>query len=144
MVVVEEVFEPEFLKENRKQISIFMSPANVHVNRYSVSGTVVYQKYHKGKYFIASHPKSSTENERTTVVVRTDKGIEILFRQVAGALARRIVCYSKEGQQVKQNQEMGFIKFGSRVDIFLPLSAEIQVKVGDKVKNGISCIAKIR
>lgn len=133
VVVIEETTESEYLKDNRIQISIFMSPINVHVNWYPVSGLVKYFKYHPGKYLVAWHPKSSTDNERTTVVVETAGGIPILFRQIAGAVARRIVCYAKENDQAQQGSEFGFIKFGSRVDVFLPLDSEIKVNVGDKV-----------
>lgn len=143
IVAIEEVFEPEFLKEKCKQVSIFMSPANVHVNRYPISGNIIYQKYHKGQYLVASHPKASTDNERTTICIQTKTGERILERQVAGALARRIACYAKEGMEVKQNQELGFIKFGSRVDLYFPLSAKVHVNIGDKVRYGISVIAEL-
>lgn len=143
VVVIEEADEPEYLKGKRKQISIFMSPFNVHVNRMPVAGSISYYKYHPGKYLVAWHPKSSTENERTTVVAKMSNGTEILFRQIAGALARRIKCYVQEGQQLEQGQEFGFIKFGSRVDIFLPLNATIRVKVGDKTTGGKTVIAEI-
>jgi phosphatidylserine decarboxylase len=127
IVVIEEVEEPEYFRDRRRQVSIFRSPLNVHVNRYPVSGQVVYTKYHPGKYLVAWHPKSSLLNERSTVVVRTEGGDEILVRQIAGAVARRIVTYSKQGDRAVQGRDFGFIKFGSRVDIFLPLHAEIQV-----------------
>ena len=143
VVVIEEADEPEYLKGKRKQISIFMSPFNVHVNRMPVAGSISYYKYHPGKYLVAWHPKSSTENERTTVVAKMSNGTEILFRQIAGALARRIKCYVQEGQQLEQGQEFGFIKFGSRVDIFLPLNATIRVNVGDKTTGGKTVIAEI-
>jgi len=143
VVVIEEADEPEYLKGKRKQISIFMSPFNVHVNRMPVGGSISYYKYHPGKYLVAWHPKSSTENERTTVVAKMSSGTEVLFRQIAGALARRIKCYVQEGQQLEQGQEFGFIKFGSRVDIFLPLNASIRVKVGDKTTGGKTVIAEI-
>ena len=143
IVVIENTVEEEVLKEKCKQISIFMSPANVHVNRYPISGKVLMEKHHHGKYMVASHPKSSTENERTTVFMETDKGIPIVLRQVAGAVARRIVCYAKKDNLVEQNQEFGFIKFGSRVDIFLPLDAKICVEIGEKVKNGITVLAEL-
>ena len=143
VVVIEEADETEYLKGKRKQISIFMSPFNVHVNRMPVAGSISYYKYHPGKYLVAWHPKSSTENERTTVVTKMSNGTEILFRQIAGALARRIKCYVQEGQQLEQGQEFGFIKFGSRVDIFLPLNATIRVKVGDKTTGGKTVIAEI-
>ena len=143
VVVIEETYESEYLKDKRKQISIFMSPINVHVNRMPVSGIISFFKYHPGKYLVAWHPKSSTENERTTVVVKTNKGVEILFRQIAGALARRIKCYVKEGQPLAQGDEFGFIKFGSRVDIFLPLTAKVNVKIGDITKGGRTVIAEL-
>ncbi|MCU0357986.1 MAG: phosphatidylserine decarboxylase family protein [Cyclobacteriaceae bacterium] len=143
VVVIEEAEETEYLKGKRKQISIFMSPINVHVNRMPVGGKISYFKYHPGKYLVAWHPKSSTENERTTVVARMDNGVEILFRQIAGALARRIKCYVSEGQKLEQGQEFGFIKFGSRVDIFLPLDANVQVKIGDVTKGGKTIIAEL-
>lgn len=142
VVVIEETEEPEHLKSKRKQISIFMSPINVHVNRMPVAGTISYTKYHPGKYLVAWHPKSSTENERTTIAVKMKNGSEILFRQIAGALARRIKWYVKEGQPIEQGDEFGFIKFGSRVDIFLPLDAHITVKVGDVTRGGKTVIAE--
>jgi phosphatidylserine decarboxylase len=141
VVVIEEVVESEFYKDKRRQVSIFMSPINVHVNRYPVSGKVAYQKYHPGKYLVAWHPKSSTENERTTVVVESAKG-SILFRQIAGALAKRIVCYAKEGAEAKMGAEYGFIKFGSRIDLFLPLDAEICVEMNQKTVGGETIVAK--
>ena len=143
VVVIEETEETEYLKGKRKQISIFMSPVNVHVNRMPVRGVVSFFKYHPGKYLVAWHPKSSTENERTTVVVKMENGVEILFRQIAGALARRIKCYVKVGQPFQQGQEFGFIKFGSRVDIFLPLDAKIAVSIGDVTKGGRTIIAEL-
>lgn len=143
VVVIEETVETEYLKEKRKQVSIFMSPVNVHVNRMPVGGTISFYKYHAGKYLVAWHPKSSTENERTTVAVKTKDGVEILFRQIAGALARRIRCYVKEGQVLEQGQEFGFIKFGSRVDVYLPLDAKITVKIGDITKGGRTIIAEL-
>jgi phosphatidylserine decarboxylase len=143
VVVIEETEETEYLKAKRKQISIFMSPVNVHVNRMPVGGTISFYKYHPGKYLVAWHPKSSTENERTTVAVKTKDGVEVLFRQIAGALARRIKCYVKEGQTLEQGQEFGFIKFGSRVDIFLPLDAKVTVKIGDITKGGRTVIAEL-
>ncbi len=142
VVVIEEVEETEYFKSKRKQISIFMSPINVHVNRMPVSGFISFFKYHPGKYLVAWHPKSSTENERTTVVVKMKNGTEILFRQIAGALARRIKCYVKEGQTLEQGNEFGFIKFGSRVDIFLPIDAKVNVKIGDKTTGGKTVIAE--
>ena len=143
VVVIEETEETEYLKSKRKQISIFMSPINVHINRMPVGGTISYFKYHPGKYLVAWHPKSSTENERTTVVAKMQNGSEILFRQIAGALARRIKWYIKEGQQLEQGDEFGFIKFGSRVDIFLPLNANVMVKKGDLTKGGKTIIAEL-
>jgi len=143
VVVIEEAEETEYFKERRLQVSIFMSPVNVHVNRNPVSGLVSFFKYHPGKFLVAWHPKSSTDNERTTVVVKRADGVEVLFRQIAGALARRIVWYVKEGQEVKQGDEFGFIKFGSRVDLFLPLNAEINVKINDKVVGGKTVIARV-
>lgn len=144
VVVIEETLEPEYLKSRRKQVSIFMSPVNVHVNRMPVGGSISYFKYHPGKYLVAWHPKSSTENERTTVVAKMKNGTEVLFRQIAGALARRIKCYVKEGLSLEQGQEFGFIKFGSRVDIFLPLDAIIKVSIGDITKGGRTVIAEIQ
>lgn len=144
VVVIEKTYEDECLKEERIQVSIFMSPVNVHVNRYPLSGIVSFYKYHPGKFLVAWHPKSSTENERTTVVVKNSTYGEVLFRQIAGALARRIVCYSRQGHEVTQGSEFGFIKFGSRVDLFLPLNAEINVKIGDKVKGGQTIIARLK
>ena len=142
IVVIEEVEEPEFFKDKRKQISIFMSPINVHVNRYPMSGAVKYAKYHPGKYLVAWHPKASTENERTSVVVE-NKNSAVLFRQIAGALAKRIVMYSKEGDKAIQGEDFGFIKFGSRVDLFLPLDTKIEVSLGQKVKGNRTIIANI-
>jgi phosphatidylserine decarboxylase len=141
VVVIEEAEETEYLKERRLQVSIFMSPLNVHVNRNPVGGVVEYCKYHPGKYLVAWHPKSSTENERTTVVYNTD-GRKLLMRQIAGAVARRIVCYLRDGQEVAQGEDMGFIKLGSRVDLFLPLDAKIEVKIGDVVKGNQTLIAR--
>jgi phosphatidylserine decarboxylase len=142
VVVIEEADEPEYFKSRRRQISIFMSPVNVHVNRMPVAGEISYYRYHPGKYLVAWHPKSSTENERTTVVAKMKNGTEVLFRQIAGALARRIKCYVKEGQTFDQGEEFGFIKFGSRVDVFLPLDAQILVKVGDITTGGKTILAK--
>ena len=144
IVVIEGVYEKEFLKTECCQVSIFMSPANVHVNRYPVAGKVVYVQYHKGNYFIASHPKSSTLNEHSSIGIEMAEGTRILVRQIAGAVARRIVCYAKEGDVVAQNQELGFIKFGSRVDLFIPTTAEIDVDLEDMVKGGISTIAILK
>jgi phosphatidylserine decarboxylase len=142
VVVIEKTFEPEFLKTDCLQVSIFMSPINVHVNRIPVDGSVAYVKYHPGKYLVAWDPKSSTENERTSIALNTGKH-RILFRQIAGALARRICFYVKEGQHVKQGEEFGFIKFGSRVDLFLPLDTEISVKIGQAVKGNLDVIGKL-
>ena len=140
VVVIEETYEPEYFKDNRLQISVFMSPINVHVNRNPVSGVIKYMKYHKGKYLVAWHPKSSTENERTTLVIGNDKG-DILMRQIAGAMARRICFYVEENDIVKQNEEFGFIRFGSRVDVFLPLGTKVNVNIGDVVKGGVTVLA---
>lgn len=140
VVVIEEVQADEYFNDHRIQVSIFMSPLNVHVNRNPVSGEVVYSQYHKGKYLVAWHPKSSTENERHTNVYRKD-GKEVLTKQIAGALAKRIVNYLSVGQQVQQAGEMGFIKFGSRVDLLLPLNADIKVKIGDIAVGGVTEIA---
>ncbi|MBL4669449.1 MAG: phosphatidylserine decarboxylase family protein [Flavobacteriales bacterium] len=142
VVVIEEVEETEYFNEKRLQVSVFMSPLNVHINRYPISGLLKYYKYHPGLYLVAWHPKSSTENERTTTVVEDNKGRSVLFRQIAGALARRIVFYGKEGDNVSQNEECGFIKFGSRVDLLLPLDVKLNVKLNEKVKGGITTIAK--
>lgn len=143
IVVIEETTENEYFKARRRQVSIFMSPLNVHVNRNPVSGVVRYFKYFPGKYLVAWHPKSSTENERTTVVIETVTGVEVLLRQIAGAVARRIIWYVEEGQPVKQGEEFGFIKFGSRVDVFLPLDAEIKVTIGDVTKGGVTVLAEL-
>ena len=140
VVTIEEINADEYFTDKRVQISIFMSPMNVHVNRNPVSGEVGYSQYHKGKYLVAWHPKSSTENERHTVVYRKE-GKEILVKQIAGALAKRIVNYLKVGQKAEQAAEMGFIKFGSRVDVVLPLEAKVQVKIGDMVQGGVTVIA---
>lgn len=142
VVVIEEVFEPEYFNEKKLQISIFMSPINVHVTRYPVSGEVKFSKYHPGKYLVAWHPKASTENERTTVVVENRSFGEILYRQIAGALARRIVNYAQEGTLVIQGKDAGFIKFGSRVDIYLPLGTQVNVELQQTVKGGETIIAK--
>ena len=142
VVVIEEVQADEYFSDRRIQVSIFMSPLNVHVNRNPVSGEVVYSQYHPGKYLVAWHPKSSTENERHSVVYKT-QGKEILVKQIAGALAKRIVNYLKPGQEVKQTEEMGFIKFGSRVDLLLPLDAKILVKLGDKPQGGVTVLATL-
>ena len=143
IVVVEKVFEPEVLNQECIQISTFMSPNNVHVNRYPVGGKVVYTNYHSGKYLISKHPKSSTLNERTTICIETESGQKVVVRQIAGALARRIVCYAKEGEQVTQGAELGFIKFGSRVDLFIPLDSTVHVDLEDKVKGGLSILASL-
>src|SRR5690606_8083668 len=144
VVVIEEVEEPEYFKGRRRQVSIFMSPIDVHVTRYPASGTVTYSKYQPGKYLVAWHPKSSTENERTTVVLHTPKFGEIGYRQIAGAMARRIVNYAEEGEQVTQGEDAGFIKFGSRVDLLLPLNCNITVALGQKVVGAKTCIASLR
>ncbi|NNK74467.1 MAG: phosphatidylserine decarboxylase family protein [Maribacter sp.] len=141
VVVIEEVMETEYFNEKRMQVSIFMSPFNVHVTRYPISGTIKYSKYHPGKYLVAWHPKSSTDNERTTVVINTPKFGEILYRQIAGALARRIINYAEVGDSVHQGEDAGFIKFGSRVDLLLPLDCGIAVKLNQKVVGAKTCIA---
>lgn len=143
VVVIEEVNEPEFFKDTRLQVSIFMSPLNVHVNRNPSDGKVAYFKYHPGKFLVAWHPKSSTMNERTTMVIDHPKGGAYLVRQIAGALARRICYYVKPGDAVQQNGEFGFIKFGSRVDVFLPLGTKVLVSIGDKVQGGVTPLAKL-
>lgn len=143
VVVIEEVTEGEYFNDKRIQVSVFMSPFNVHVNRNPVAGIVKYFKYHPGKYLVAWHPKSSTENERTTTVIENNNKIQVLFRQIAGALAKRIVWYVKEGDKVEQGSEMGFIKFGSRIDILLPLNSKIKVQLNQVVKGGITVIAEI-
>jgi phosphatidylserine decarboxylase len=143
VVVIEEVVETEYFKDKRIQISIFMSPLNVHINFNPLSGIISYFKYHPGKYLVAWHPKSSTENERTTIVTKHQNGTEILFRQIAGALARRICWYVKEGQAVTQGEEFGFIKFGSRIDIYLPLGTKILVNLEDKPVGGETVIAEL-
>ena len=142
-MVIEEVFEKEFFKDKRLQVSIFMSPLNVHVTRYAISGSVVFSKYHPGKYLVAWHPKSSELNERTTVVVENKSVGQILYRQIAGAVARRIVNYAKVGDQAVQGADAGFIKFGSRVDLFLPLDTKINVQKDQIVKGGVDCIAEV-
>ena len=143
VVVIEEVFEPEYFKEKRIQVSIFMSPINVHVTRYPIGGQVTYSKYHPGKYLVAWHPKSSTENERTSIVIKNENCGEILYRQIAGALAKRIINYAKEPNYVNQGDDAGFIKFGSRVDLFLPLDTKINVSLNQKVKGAEDIIAKV-
>ncbi len=143
VVVIEEVEEGEYFKDKRIQVSVFMSPFNVHVNRNPIGGVVKYFKYHPGKYLVAWHPKSSTENERTTTVIENKSRTQILFRQIAGALAKRIVWYVKEGQPMEQGAEMGFIKFGSRVDIFLPIGTKVNVEINQVVKGGKTILAEI-
>jgi len=143
VVIIEKVFEPEYFQGERLQISIFMSPFNVHVNRNPVSGVVSFFKYHPGDYLVAWHPKSSTLNERTTVVVRNNQGHEVLFRQIAGAFARRIRWYISTGDCVRQGEEFGFIKFGSRVDLYLPLNTVPDVQIGQTVRGGETCIANL-
>lgn len=144
VVMIKEVEEDEFIKGKAIQISIFMSPLNVHICRYPVSGKVIYKKYHPGKYLVAWHEKSSTENERTTVAVESLTNHKVVFRQIAGYVARRIVFYCNEGDAAKAGHEFGFIKFGSRMDVFLPLDTEIICKIGDKTKGGIDVIAKMQ
>jgi phosphatidylserine decarboxylase len=141
VVVIEEVMEPEYFKDKRLQVSIFMSPINVHVTRYATSGKIKYSKYHPGKYLVAWHPKASTENERTTVVIENRIFGEILYRQIAGALAKRIVNYAEEGMNVRQGADAGFIKFGSRVDIYLPLGTKVNIKIGQKATGNETIIA---
>lgn len=141
VVVVEEVYEKEYFKDRRIQVSVFMSPLNVHVTRYPVGGSITYNKYHPGKYLVAWHPKSSDENERTTVVIKNSYLGDILYRQIAGAMAKRIVNYAKVGSEVEQGEDSGFIRFGSRVDVFLPVGTNINVKLNQKVTGGITIIA---
>ncbi|TXG34750.1 phosphatidylserine decarboxylase family protein [Seonamhaeicola maritimus] len=143
VVVIEEVFEKEYFKEKRLQVSVFMSPLNVHVTRYPISGNVIFSKYHPGKYLVAWHPKASEENERTTVVVENDTYGKVLYRQIAGALAKRIVNYAKQNHKATQGADAGFIKFGSRVDLFLPLDTNIKVKLNEKVNGGETIIAEM-
>lgn len=142
IVIIEEVFEKEYFKDKRLQVSVFMSPVNVHVTRYPISGVIKLSKYHPGKYLVAWHPKASEKNERTTIVVENKTYGEVLYRQVAGAFARRIVNYAKEGMQVVQGSDAGFIKFGSRIDLFLPLTAKIKVVLHQKVKGGVDIITE--
>jgi phosphatidylserine decarboxylase len=142
VVVIEEVYEEEYFKDKRLQVSIFMSPINVHVTRYAMGGNIAFSKYHPGKYLVAWHPKASTENERTTVVIENETFGKVLYRQIAGALARRIVNYAKEGQQVVQGTDAGFIKFGSRVDLFLPIGSKVNVQLNQTVKGGITIISE--
>ncbi|NMH87857.1 phosphatidylserine decarboxylase family protein [Flavivirga algicola] len=143
VVVIEEVFEKEYFKEKRLQVSVFMSPINVHVTRYPISGNVIFSKYHPGKYLVAWHPKASEENERTTVVVENETYGKVLYRQIAGALAKRIVNYAKLNDKAVQGEDSGFIKFGSRVDLFLPLDTNIKVQLNQKVRGGESVIAEV-
>ena len=143
IVAIEEVFEEEFLKKKCIQVSVFMSPSDIHINWMPASGLIKYFKHHPGKHMVAWHPKSSTLNERTSVGLKTESGVDILIRQVAGALARRIVCYAKEGKTLKQTEELGFIKFGSRVDVFLPLGTQISVALKDLVVGGQTVLAKL-
>tara|TARA_B110000003_G_scaffold195980_1_gene194689 strand:+ start:932 stop:1579 length:648 start_codon:yes stop_codon:yes gene_type:complete len=143
VVVIEEVQESEYFKDKRLQVSVFMSPINVHVTRYPIGGKVLFSKYHPGKYLVAWHPKSSEKNERTTVVVENSKFGKVLYRQIAGFLARRIVNYAKKDQNVVQGNDAGFIKFGSRVDLFLPLDTKLNVKLNQKVRGGETVIAKL-
>mgnify|MGYP001297630685 FL=1 len=138
IVVIKEVTETEFFNDKRKQVSIFLSPLDIHVNRYPVSGKIIFNKYHKGKYLVAWHPKSSDKNERTTVVIDNKKFGEVMYRQIAGAVARRIINYAKPNKKVIQGDDSGFIKFGSRVDLLLPIECKIRVKIGQKVKGGIT------
>ena len=140
IVIIEEVEEPEFFKDKRLQVSIFMSPINVHVTRYPMNGKIIFSKYHPGKYLVAWHPKSSTKNERTTIVIENEKFGKILYRQIAGKIARRIVNYAKIGDHVTQGEDAGFIKFGSRVDLFLPLNSKINVELNELVKGGKTII----
>lgn len=142
VVVIEDTFESEYFKDKRLQVSIFMSPMDVHVNRSPINGKAAYVKYHPGKYLVAWHPKSSTENERTTVVIENNH-ITLLLRQIAGAMARRIKCYVQPGDNIQQNNEFGFIRFGSRVDIFFPVGTKMEVKIGQKVKGGQTVLAKL-
>jgi len=144
VVVIEQTIEDEYYKEKRLQVSIFMSPLNVHVNWYPISGVVKYLRYHQGKYLVAWHPKASTSNERTTVVLEKEGKYSLLLRQIAGALARRIVYYPHEGDKIRQGAELGFIKFGSRVDLFLPLGTELKVKIGDKTTGGVTVIGQFK
>lgn len=143
VVVIEETLETEYFNDKRIQISIFMSPLNVHANYYPVNGTVCYQKYHPGKFLVAWHPKSSTENERTSMVIKTADGTEILVRQIAGAMARRICYYNEIGSVAKQGEEFGFIKFGSRIDVFLPLNTTLSIEIGEKVQGKLSILGKL-
>ena len=141
VVIIEEVFEPEFFNDKRLQVSVFMSPLNVHVTRYPMDGSIIYSKYHPGKYLVAWHPKSSTKNERTTIVLENKKFGKVLYRQIAGAVAKRIVNYAKVGQEAIQGNDAGFIKFGSRVDLYLPIGTNVNVKLNEVVKGGITIIS---
>ena len=141
VISIKEVNELEYFKDKKLQISIFLSPLDIHVNRYPVSGEVLYSKYHKGNYLVAWHPKSSEKNERSTIVIKNKKFGEVMYRQIAGAVARRIVNYAKVNSNVEQGDDSGFIKFGSRVDLFLPKDSNLKIKVGDKVKGGLTIIA---
>jgi len=143
VVVIEEVEENEYFKSKRLQVSVFMSPLNVHVTRFPLGGTVLYSKYHPGKYLVAWHPKSSTENERSTIVIQTQENQRVLFRQIAGAVARRICNYSSKGDEVNQNMEAGFIKFGSRIDVFVPKGSKIKVSLNDIIIGGETILAEI-
>lgn len=143
VVAIEEVDEPEFFNSGKIQVSVFMSPNNVHANWSPVSGIIKYMKYHPGKYLVAWHPKSSTENERTSIVVENGQGVQVLIRQIAGAMARRIVCYAREGNAIRQGDEIGFIKFGSRVDLFIPLDAQLKVEIGQYVTGKKTVIAEL-
>lgn len=143
VVVIEQTVEDEYFKDKRIQVSVFMSPINVHANWYPMSGLIKYARYHKGKYLVAWHPKASTENERTTIVLEKDEKRSILIRQVAGALAKRIIYYPHEGDKVTQGAELGFIKFGSRVDIYLPLHAKVNVNINEVVKGGVTVLAEL-
>ena len=141
VVIIEEVYEPEYFKDKRLQVSVFMSPINVHVTRYPMSGNIVFSKYHPGAYLVAWHPKSSTKNERTTIVLENEKFGKVLYRQIAGALARRIVNYAQVGDCAEQGKDAGFIKFGSRVDLFLPIGTKVDVKLNQVVKGGLTVIS---
>ena len=141
VVIIKKVHEKEYFKDDRLQISIFMSPLNVHVTRYPMDGSIIYSKYHPGKYLVAWHPKSSTKNERTTIVLENKKFGKVLYRQIAGALAKRIVNYAKVGQEAIQGKDAGFIKFGSRVDLYLPIGTKVNVKLNEVVKGGITIIS---
>ena len=140
IVIIEEVYEPEFFKDKRLQVSIFMSPINIHVTRYPISGNIIFSKYHSGDYLVAWHPKSSTKNERTTIVLENDTFGKVLYRQIAGALARRIINYAKVDDFAVQGKDAGFIKFGSRVDLFLPIDTKLNVKLNEAVKGGLTVI----